>query len=353
MNPSILNIVFGAILSLAISQQAWANISLEQKAQFKAIYEKNLGSIYECSDNQRGQYALCSRALKNSGNAPRIYSQSDARATVVLFHGLSDSPFFMRSIAEHLNRGPYRVILPLTPGHGQIEADADMQDPDMLQAWRQHMAQVMQFAHDFGDPVFVGGFSTGGAFATEYSLQNPDQVAGLMLFSAALALSEKAESMHKIWGIKWLAKWMDGYYQTNGPNKYKYPSVAAYAGLTLMDMIVDIRQQLATQQATNSLPELNIFVAHSLADKVTPFTGVEDLTTIIAGEHTVFTVAEEYDLCHADLPLDSVQIVQIQFDESQVKAYEHCAVPQANPLHRQMLAMLDYYMAQQLPESGN
>ncbi|HAX27440.1 MAG TPA: phospholipase, partial [Alteromonas macleodii] len=75
-----------------------------------------------------------------------------------------------------------------------------------------------------------------------------NNIDGLMLFSGALALSDNAESMSRIWGIKLLARIIDGTYQTHGPNPYKYPNVAGLAGLELMDLINIIRDKVEEGQ---------------------------------------------------------------------------------------------------------
>ena len=194
-------------------------------------------------------------------------------------------------------------------------------------------------------PLFVGGFSTGGAFATWYAINNPEKVTALLTFSGALELSTSAERMSRIWGIKSLSKWLDGEYETSGPNPYKYPKVASYSGLVLMDIIYDIREYLEDNSV--SFP---IFAAHSMADKTTLFSGIEYLTQTVAGQHTVFKIDESYALCHADLPLDQIQINSMKFKKSMVDVREQCAVPQANPLHQQMLSTLLFFMQQLLQE---
>ena len=68
---------------------------------------------------------------------------------------------------------------------------------------------------------------------------------------------------------------------------------------------------------------LPIFAAHSLADKVTLFEGIEETTSAIEGEHTIFKIDEEFDLCHADLPISSAQLIGLDFDKSQVNENEY------------------------------
>lgn len=320
------------------------------KAQsFANIYEGELGKPRACNEAFKNGIKFCFDTLKNDGNAPFILlprispNQLQPKGVVVLFHGLSDSPYFMASIGEFLRTKGYIVIAPLTPGHGKLEADADMQDENLKMRWYTHTDKVMKFASEIAItgnlPVVVGGFSTGGAFATYFTVNNPEQVYALLLFSGALELASSAETMSNIWGMKSLASWLDGEYETQGAHPYKYPSVASYSGLVLMDVIHDIRDILETKKVSKP-----IFSAHSMSDNTTLFSGIERLTSQIKGDHRLFKIDESYDLCHADLPMSAAQIVNLKFDKSKINASEKCSVPKANPLHEQMLLMLNIFL---------
>ncbi len=310
---------------------------------FSSIYRTELGSIKDCEGNVAAlEHKVCSEHLRNEGNAPYIlYSRGSSKPApiVVLFHGLTDSPFYMRGIAEHLQSTGYTVVVPLTPGHGKKNADADMEDPKLKQRWYEHVDDVMNLVKPYSNQRFIGGFSTGATLATRYTLLHSQEVDGLLLFSGALALSSSAENLARIWGMKTLAKLFDGDFETGGPYPYRYPDVAGYAGLTLADVIFEIREML--DENTYSKP---IFVAHSMADIITPFHGVEDLTQRVEGIHQVFTIDKSYDTCHQDLVMSSFMLIDFKVDKSQLRLDERCAIPKPNPLFRSMTLMLDYYM---------
>ena len=320
---------------------------------FSTLYETELGSVKPCEDSVGlYEYKVCSAGLKNEGNAPYIlYSKGKpsndgkrkAAPIVVLFHGLSDSPFFVRGIAEHLNAQGFTVVAPLNPGHGKLNAGADMRDSNLQQRWYAHVDNIMALVRPYSDLTFVGGFSTGGTLATRYMLLHPDDVDGLLLFSGALALSDSAENLGRIWGMKWIAKIVDGDFVSAGPHPYRYPDVAGYAGLTLADVIFEIRELLKETKVSKP-----IFVAHSLADIITPYYGVEELVNKVNGEHQVMTIDTSYDTCHQDLVMSSIMMVGLKVDKTQLNISERCAVPKVNPLFNNMMAMLDYFFAQQL-----
>lgn len=314
---------------------------------FKSLYLSELDSIHACSKQAKGEFKVCSSSLRNEGNAPFILHAKEPIAYIALFHGLSDSPFFMRSIAEFLQHRGYTVLVALTPGHGKRQADEDMQDPLLKQRWLSHVDAVMALIEQADKPTFIGGFSAGGTFASHYALNNHEKVDGVLLFSAALSLDDNAESISKIWGTRWVAKIVDGDYVTSGPNPHKYPKIPLYGALELMDIINELRDILRSYDEASNMPSIPIFSAHSVFDKTTPLAGVESLLAKVEGDHSLFKIDESYRLCHADLPMSSVQIIAMDFNKSLVNEYEDCAVPKANPLHTQMLNMLAHFLAQQ------
>ena len=139
--------------------------------------------------------------------------------------------------AQAIHKQGHNVLVALLPGHGKKDADQDMQDPELAARWRSNVQEMIALAPEFGEQLYLGGFSTGGALSAEYILEHPGEVKGLLLFSGALALDSSVETMASIWGIKWLAKTLDGDYQSMGPNPFKYPSVARYSAFQLTDVI--------------------------------------------------------------------------------------------------------------------
>lgn len=337
MPKALLTILLFFVISVPVNAEPFS----EALGAFRNLYTSRFADVMPCPGMRPHEYRLCSEKLRNDGNGPFILHHGEAQAnTVVLVHGLSDSPFFMRAIANALYVKGFNVIVPLLPGHGQKEADDDMEDAALATRWQQHVADVIALAPTFGRHTFTGGFSTGGALVVDNYLTNPSSTQGILLFSGALALSEDAENMSRIWGIKWVAKIIDGDYETAGPNPYKYPSVAGFAGLELMDVIKGIRNKFA-QGATIDVP---LFVAHSAADATTPISGVKTLISHTKAANNFFIVDERYDLCHADLVVSEKLVADMHFDKRGADTSDKCAIPKANPLFRQMMATLDLFV---------
>ena len=321
----IKKILWLALALLSCCASAQSQFDLNQS--FKALYNEQLGTTQKCLDSTPNRYAVCSTALRSEGNAPFILFHDTGSPIVVLTHGLSDSPFFVTAIASELYDSGYTVIAPLLPGHGLKNADEAMQDEQLAERWQTHLKDVIALALEYTDKVTLGGFSTGGALSVDYYLDNPDQVNGLLLFSGALALNGNVEALSRIWGVKTLARWLDGDYQTSGPNPHKYPAVASFAGLELMELIRAIRQRLE-DGATIKVP---LFAAHSEVDQTTPIEGVIDLLSFVEADNTFYVIDAEHQLCHADLVVNRLLLEKMNFNKSRADLSETCAVPQVNP----------------------
>ncbi|KXI27101.1 alpha/beta hydrolase [Paraglaciecola hydrolytica] len=309
--------------------------------RFAQIYQQELGSTQGCQEPKLQEFAVCSSALRGDGNAPYIlHHGKPTDKVIVLFHGLSDSPFFLRSIAGAFHLEGYNVVVALLPGHGLLNADADMQDSELANRWRKRVADISELAINLGDSKYIGGFSTGGALATEYVLKQPGEYKGLLLFSGALRLDSTVETLANVWGMRWVAKLMDGDYQTAGRNPVKYPKVSTYAALQLVDVISSVREKIKQKSVLN----LPIFVAHSQADATTLIQGVKDLMAANQGQNKFFEIPLSENVCHADLVISDTQLQDMHYDMSNLGEVEACSVPQANPLHTAMIAAAITYL---------
>jgi len=119
------------------------------------------------------------------------------RGAVLLLHGLTDSPYSLRSIGEHLAGRGYEVVGLRLPGHGTA--------PSGLLSFRieDMRAAVRLAARDLdarlapGQPLHMVGYSNGAALAVDYALDvlegaSLPRPAGLVLVSPAIAVSPLA-----------------------------------------------------------------------------------------------------------------------------------------------------------------
>jgi len=118
------------------------------------------------------------------------------RAGVLLLHGLSDSPYSLRALAEQMHADGWTVVGLRLPGHGTLPSG-------LLEARWEDWAAAARIAarhlrQQVGDrPLLIAGYSTGAALAVELALarlQGEDlpAVSGLVLFSPAIGVSPAA-----------------------------------------------------------------------------------------------------------------------------------------------------------------
>lgn len=117
---------------------------------------------------------------------------------VLLVHGLTDSPHHLRAVADLFGAENYYVICLRLPGHGTIPgALLSVKWEDWYNAVEFGVRMVLNRLQD-GQPLYLGGFSTGGALTLRYTLNSlgssshrtPEK---LFLFSPAIGVTKFAE----------------------------------------------------------------------------------------------------------------------------------------------------------------
>jgi esterase/lipase len=199
--------------------------------------------------------------LKPTGNYPAGKVKPYKRG-VLLTHGLTDSPYFMRHLAAFFQENGFRVMAVLLPGHGT-------QPGDLLDVRWQEWAKTVAYGADSlaseVDEIYLAGYSAGGALSVYQSLHD-DRVRGLFLFSPAFKISPKAAwaNLHKPYS--WLipsAKWV-----SIMPDRdiYKYESFPKNAAAQMYALT----QEINAQELLHKL-NLPVFTAAS-ADDTTAYT---------------------------------------------------------------------------------
>lgn len=183
-----------------------------------------------------------------AGNAPFMLKPDSANGRnklyqrgILLVHGLTDSPYFMRPLAEFFQAQGFLVMTTLLPGHGT-------QPGDLLdvcwQEWAKAVAYGTECLASEVDEVYLGGLSTGATLSIYQSWQD-SRVRGLLLFSPALKIGRNANFafLHKFYS--WLlprAKWVS---IKPDMDCYKYESFAKNGAAQVQDLIHLVRQRLS------------------------------------------------------------------------------------------------------------
>ena len=146
------------------------------------------------------------------------------RGKFLLIHGLNDSAFVWRDMAQSLASRGYDVRAILLPGHGyHPSAMLDVSYRHWLDIARKHYA--LWKTDDA--PIYLGGFSLGAVIATILAIENPE-VAGLFLVSPAYH-SQLNSLLQWSWVYAWFKPWMFGGMILED-NPMKYNSIAINSG---------------------------------------------------------------------------------------------------------------------------
>ena len=232
----------------------------------KTIY----GQITESQNQKLNRYFRGSwsdpNRFKLNWNRTVELPVTEPKARVLMLHGLSDSPYSMRSLALGLQKHNAWVVALRLPGHGTIPASLDHVK------WQDFAAAVRLAARHLEQkvgtdvPFYIVGYSDGAALALEYSLseilgeqlQKPD---GLILISPAVAVSPMAvfagwnQYLAKLPGLEKLA-WLSIEPEYD---PYKYNSFAINAGEQIYKLTKRIDSQfkkLEKQGALEQLPKV-------------------------------------------------------------------------------------------------
>ncbi|MFC1689284.1 alpha/beta hydrolase [Pseudomonadota bacterium] len=155
------------------------------------------------SESDKGVISRYDRgSLSDPDQWPQNWNRSfempvdNPRAAVLLLHGMSDSPYSLRTLGEALHdKGAYVVGLRI-PGHGTAPSGlVRVTGQDMAAAVRIAVAHVAEQAN--GQSVHIVGYSNGGALAVNYALDAANdpsmpQVTSLALLSPEIGISKVA-----------------------------------------------------------------------------------------------------------------------------------------------------------------
>ncbi|MFK5923807.1 MAG: alpha/beta fold hydrolase [Verrucomicrobiota bacterium] len=186
---------------------------------------------------------------------------------VLLLHGLSDSPYSLRSQAELFYSQGFYVLVMRMPGHGTVPAGL------LNVTWQDWAAAVQLGAKHVRDkvggslPFYIGGYSNGGALAVQHSLAAvvkgepvPDQ---LFLFSPAIGITgfARAAWWDSLYGfIPYFEKsnWL-GIELEYDP--YKYNSFTKNAGTQSWELANEINARLMEVKEKRRMDRVPLILA--------------------------------------------------------------------------------------------
>jgi esterase/lipase len=203
------------------------------------------------------------------GCHPQIFQHGGQRDAIVLVHGLTDSPYFLREIGEYFaSEMGFDVYIPLLLAHG-LKQPEGMKDAS-ASGWKKNVQfAITEAQKNSGGRISIGGFSTGGTLSVSKAIADPAVInGGFFLFSAALGLAgvagNLAEQLLRTYILEPLLDHLDKVplvddSSSGNPYRYSHMDLGGAAELSkLIKELDDLGDSCVVQQP--------LFAVHSEAD---------------------------------------------------------------------------------------
>lgn len=243
------------------------------------LFSQLTSDVYDkLSDDQR---TSVNRYNKGSKSDPGVYPKNwnrtfelpaeNASFGVLLLHGMSDSPYSLRSLAEQFNADGGHALGLRIPGHGTAPSG-------LRHATFKDMAAAAELGMRYlttklaGRPIYIVGYSNGGALAVHYATRtiletDLPETAGLILLSPEIGITPAAVLAYvQAWlgehlGLKKLA------WNSIQPefDPFKYGSFAVNAGIQAYEATKKVRAQLAHLRDRNLIGKMPPILAFQSA----------------------------------------------------------------------------------------
>ena len=171
-------------------------------------------------------------------NRTQVLTPAEVRGGALLLHGLTDSPYSMRSMAERLQAAGFVTLSLRMQGHGTVPGGLVSVTWEDWAAAARMGARHVRGAIAQDQPFVVVGYSNGGALAVNYTLEALDDAqlatpTALVLVSPMIGVSPMARLARAIsllgpFPFFEKARWLDVVPEYN---PFKYNSFPANAGL--------------------------------------------------------------------------------------------------------------------------
>jgi pimeloyl-ACP methyl ester carboxylesterase len=284
--------------------------------------------------------AILPHGIRAGCHPRRMVHATGGGKAIVLIHGLTDSPLFMRAIADYFHHAlGYNVYLPLLQCHG-------LNDPRgmvgvTLMEWKKSVRFALQSASRDGSRVSIGGFSLGGVLSLNMACTEAVISGNMYLFSAALGLAPGAFGIPGRLKELLLRLPLTGYFDNGRPlignNPYRYDRVCLNGAMELSRLIWETDRML--HRSGNVRPAGRTFAAWSEYDKVISLKKLWDLQKLVGEDRFVpFVIPAENRVEHASLVLQE-PIFALDSQPGQPP------LEPANPCFQQMVAAIGRFEA--------
>ncbi|VAW76128.1 hypothetical protein MNBD_GAMMA15-1647 [hydrothermal vent metagenome] len=253
------------------------------------------------------------------GNSPFLLPAENSttkRRTIIMTHGMTDSPFLLHDIGHWFQSQGFRVLSMQLPGHGT--RPGDLLDV-CWQDWVRTQRQLIDWLAADSDELYLLGSSLGAVLSFYQALHTP-RFNGLFLFAPAIHVTPLVRVVCPlaIAGRWWQrAAWFDVQPDTDC---FKYESLTNRA-------LCEVYQLIEAQRRLASLTELTtpLFVVASENDATINSPAILDW---FARQQGVPKRMLYYSTGSPQVPAD-VRVINARLPEQRIRSYSHTSLLQS------------------------
>jgi alpha-beta hydrolase superfamily lysophospholipase len=258
----------------ALGAASWQEYIVHENQVFKEVYDHVIRTLPESEKTPMNRYYENSlvyppRLAHDWNRSYVLYPEGKPKGAVVLLHGLTDTPYSLRSIANlYVQKGFVAFGIRL-PGHGTVPAAlTDIRWQDWSAATLLAMREAAQ-ATAPDKPLHIVGFSNGGALAVKYVLDTLEdstlpRVDQVVLLSPMIGITRYAKFVGFVAVPAYFpafanAAWLNVLPEFN-PFKYNsFPVNGARQSYLLCTFLQRQIERLSTTEAFATLPPVLTF----------------------------------------------------------------------------------------------
>ncbi|WP_410016603.1 alpha/beta hydrolase [Sodalis sp. C49] len=250
-----------------IDKATWADYIATENKLFQSVRENVTDKLDISQQTPLNRYFSGSpifpdRFATNWNRSYILMPEGTPKGAVVLLHGLTDTPYSLRHIAESYRRQGFVAIGIRMPAHGTVPgALTDVRWEDWMAATRLAVRQARVLGGDA--PLHVVGFSNGGALAMKYALdalENPHltKPTRIILLSPMIGVTRFARfagvaGWPALFPAFAKAAWLGIVPEFN---PFKYNSFPVNGGRQSFELTRALQQQITQDAANNRLDAL-------------------------------------------------------------------------------------------------
>jgi alpha-beta hydrolase superfamily lysophospholipase len=261
---------------------------IESLADYRELEDELFDATERWLGRQVDRFPLLSRFDRSSPTHPTTFDRDwnrtfelavdRPRGGAVLLHGLSDSPFSLRSVGQQLHAAGYHVVGLRLPGHGTVPGALD---EVAWEDWRAAVGlAVAEVAGRIGAerPLVLAGYSNGAALALDHAVAALDDAdlrapSAMIMLSPAIAVTRLAalaryqRLLGRFPGLESL-RWSSVVAEYD---PFKYNSFPMRAASEIYRLTSNLESRLARLEREGRTAELPpILISQSIVDATVP-----------------------------------------------------------------------------------